>query len=57
MNTYLVVRELHDDGKWRYAVKVVVPDGPPELIAFYTAAQFAHADADRLSALKPERLH
>ena len=56
MNTYLVVRE-RVDGKWGYSVKVVVPDGPPEPLAFYAAASAAHADADRLAALKAEWAH
>jgi hypothetical protein len=56
MNTYLVVRQSRA-GEWVYAVKVVVPDGMPEPLAFYTDAKTAHADADRLAALKPDWIH
>jgi hypothetical protein len=56
MNTYLVVRERRE-GQWIYAVKVVVPDGLPLPLAFYTVADAAHADADRLAALKPDWIH
>ena len=47
MNTYLVVAE-HHAGKWVYAVKVVGPDWRPKLVAFYSGAKAAHAEADRL---------
>jgi hypothetical protein len=52
MNTYLVVREQRA-GARIHTVKVVVPDGLPEPPGFYAVAHAAHADADRLAALKP----